>query len=91
MVLTFGVPGFLFFVLSVKHGWRKILSNKPLCYSLITGLFMSLILTFYAASAAYLDGRYIWTSYPFSIPLSLLLLKLNRNINYPEPNKMEMR
>ena len=91
MVLTFGVPGFLFFVLSVKHGWRKILSNKPLCYSLITGLFMSLTLTFYAASAAYLDGRYIWTSYPFSIPLALMLLMSNRKINNPEPQKMEMR
>jgi len=83
-VFTLGVPGFLFFILSIKHGWRKSLSNKPICYSLIIGFFMSLTLTFYTALSGYLDGRFVWTSYPFSIPLSLFLLMSRRKVNYTE-------
>jgi hypothetical protein len=80
-ILTFGIPGFLFIILSIKYGWKKFLLDKALFYSLATGFFMSLTLAFYAAASAYLDGRYLWTSYPFTIPLSLLLLRSRKYDN----------
>jgi hypothetical protein len=38
------------------------------------GLFASLALCVYAVVAAYADGRFIWTAYPFMIPLALRYL-----------------
>ena len=83
-IFTLGIPGFLFIILSIKQGWRKTFTNKPLYYSLVAGFFLSLTLTLFAAMSAYLDGRYVWTSYPFSIPLSLLLLMSKREAKIEE-------
>ncbi len=77
-LLTFGIPGLLSLVVAV-HKVRKNIPSK-IFYSLITGLIFSFLLWFYSLFAAYSDGRQLWTSYIFTIPLSAYLFRLNRKI-----------
>jgi hypothetical protein len=77
VILTFGLPGFLclFFLANQFLKKKTCQVDKAVFYSLLGGLGMSLALIVYSLFTAYLDGRFVWTSYAFSIPLSLLLLR----------------
>lgn len=73
ILLTFGLPGIgslfcIFILLRNKLGFSKEIL-------LVTGLLISMLVSFFSLFAAYADGRHIWTSYPFAIPLSLIYIK----------------
>jgi hypothetical protein len=73
IALSFGLPGLLAVWLTVARKqvlWRRAAVTVPL----LAGLATSLALTAYAVLSAYADGRFIWTSYPFTIPLGMVLL-----------------
>lgn len=42
--------------------------------SLYIGVFLSVCLYLYSIIGAYTDGRFIWTAYPFAIPLVMIYL-----------------
>ena len=79
VVLTFGIPGLLsiFFLLRYPVIFNGM--NKPvpfsLLFSLVEGILLSMALSCYSMFSAHTDGRFIWPSYPFSIPLSLWALE----------------
>jgi hypothetical protein len=75
IALTFGVPGFLSW--GLLFGCKKIASSvrRPILASFVVGLLASILLGFYSMWSVHTDGRYIWTSYPFSIPLALWSLR----------------
>jgi hypothetical protein len=70
--LTFGIPGCLAVaaLLDRKH---RIIGNR-LMVPFGVGLGVSLALFGFATISAYADGRFIWTSYPFTIPLAIYWL-----------------
>ena len=71
--LTFGLPG-----IGALSCIYKFLRNKVGFTQeavLITGLLISMLISFFSLFAAYADGRHIWTSYPFTIPLAIIYLK----------------
>lgn len=69
-----GVQGVLavFIFRCTKTGWFR--ERLPEMAMFITGCLMSLALAGYAVVSAFADGRYFWTSYPFSIPLAAVVL-----------------
>ena len=72
-ILGFGLPGFI--SLGAFSQFTKSSPNKKIWLApLLTGLVMALALYIYALCSAYVDARFIWTSYPFSIPLALFVL-----------------
>lgn len=68
-ILTLGIPG----VLSLYLIFTDKKKNIPggLLFPLTTGFLFSGLLWFYSVFAAYSDGRQLWTSYVFTIPLML--------------------
>ncbi len=79
-ILSFGVAGF-FAALQFFSDFRKfseggknsiIVFLKQYAYApYLAGILASLLLCGYAFLAAYADGRFIWTAYPFMIPLAV--------------------
>lgn len=72
-ILTFGIPGFLATYLIITKKLQMI--KKEISYPLLTGLLFSFLLWLYSLFAAYSDGRQLWTSYVFSIPLALFVIQ----------------
>ncbi|HVO75886.1 MAG TPA: hypothetical protein VMT35_17815, partial [Ignavibacteriaceae bacterium] len=70
-LLTFGIPGFLLSWYLLKY---KITSFSTLEYAFLTGAAAGLILFFYSLFSAYSDGRFIWYTYPFAVPLAVSFL-----------------
>ena len=58
------------------------MSQQP---ALVTGLIVSMLISFFSLFAAYADGRHIWTSYPFTIPMAVAYIKYfrERKILFP--------
>ena len=71
-LLAFGIPGILSLIYLIKYFKYKIDTEK---YSLIIGTLCGLGLFCYAVISAYSDGRFVWTAYPFMIPLALYYFK----------------
>ncbi|MBN8571595.1 MAG: hypothetical protein J0M18_18375 [Ignavibacteria bacterium] len=71
-VLSFGISGFVsvFFLVLLRKNLKELLSRYGIFFS---GIAVSIIYAIYAFFSAYADGRYIWTSVPFSIPFMLIL------------------
>lgn len=70
-LLTLGIPGFIsLYVISTE---KKKNISRELLMPLITGFFFSFLLWFYSLFSAYSDGRQLWTSYAYTIPLMLLI------------------
>jgi hypothetical protein len=71
-ILSLGIPGLLssYIVFTEK---RKTVP-KEIFYPLLTGILFSILLWLYSLFAAYSDGRQLWTSYVFAIPLTCYLL-----------------
>lgn len=78
-VLTFGIPGLLSLSLLLRYSVVFKGVDKPmplsLLFPLVEGVLLSVALSFYSMFSAHTDGRFIWPSYPFSIPLSLWALE----------------
>lgn len=83
-ILTFGLPGLLSIPILVSK--MKNYIPKEISYSFIIGMIASLLLWFYSIFAAYSDGRQLWTSYPFTIVLSVYLIQLIRYQNISSKN-----
>jgi 4-amino-4-deoxy-L-arabinose transferase-like glycosyltransferase len=79
VTLTFGIPGLLslFFLFRRWVVFDGAYEPAPLSIliPLAEGLLLSVILCLYSMFSAHTDGRFIWTSYPFSIPLALWFLE----------------
>lgn len=74
-ILTFGIPGVLS-VLLIIYYFMKDKSVIKVNLTLITGLIISFCLWCYSVISAYSDGRFIWPSIVFSLPLSMIFLNL---------------
>lgn len=69
-LLGLGVPGAA--ALLFAAGRASEVVRRPELATLAAGFLATLALSFYAMLAAYADGRFIWLSYPFSIPLAMV-------------------
>ncbi len=67
--LTFGIAGLGALLFFKNRKCRERMNNIK--YVLLTGLVFSLAVSFFSVFSAYADGRHIWTSYPFTIPLAI--------------------
>jgi hypothetical protein len=86
--LSFGIPGTLAIV--NIHPKYRFVSIKKFAL-LYFGFILSIALSVYALVAAYSDGRFIWMSYPFTIPISCIFISEyikrhlpDNNINHPQ-------
>ena len=71
-LLGFGLPGLLSLLYLIKYK-SNIFDKKVLPW--ITGMLFAILLSFYSVIAAYSDGRFIWTGYPFMIVLAIYYLQ----------------
>jgi len=71
-ILTLGIPGLLSFYIVFKKNRKNI--PKEILYPMFTGILFSFLLWVYSLFAAYSDGRQLWTSYVFAVPLTCYLL-----------------
>ena len=77
-VLTLGIPGFIsMFVFKYSKDILRI-RGKEFYYPLLTGCVFCLLFIGYSFVSAYADGRPMWTSYIFTIPLSLTVLERSK-------------
>lgn len=67
LLLSFGLPGLL-----ALNACRKSLPSTPAVHLLKAGFAASLLLAAGSLFSSYADGRAIWASYPFAIPLGLM-------------------
>jgi len=67
--LSFGIPGILTLI-NLLPQFRKVTETRFQFF--YAGLIMTWAYAFYGVLTAYSDGRFIWTSYAFTIPLSSL-------------------
>ena len=75
-MLSLGLPGLLG-VYAASH-WKQAWFQERRQHfgPLLVGMAMSFALFAYAMVSAYADGRFIWLSYPFAIPLATSALSL---------------
>ncbi len=73
LILTMGLP-FLLTILFLLSKYRSTI-QREIFYSLSAGLLFSFLIWLYSVFSAYSDGRQVWISYAFTIPLSLFYLK----------------
>lgn len=67
LLLSFGLPGLL-----ALNACRKSLPQSPAIHMLKAGFAASMLLAVGLLFSAYADGRAVWASYPFAIPLGLM-------------------
>jgi hypothetical protein len=70
-ILTLGIPLLLSFYFVITEKRKNI--PKEIFYPLLTGIILSILLWLYSLFAAYSDGRQLWTSYVFAVPLTCYL------------------
>lgn len=70
-ILTLGIPGVLSLYLILSDKKKNI--SRELLFPLVTGFLFSVLLWVYSLFSAYSDGRQLWTSYVYTIPLMLEL------------------
>lgn len=68
--LTLGIPGIISLVGLFRYR-RQIIIHL---YPMLIGFFMSILLFVFAMFTAYADGRFIWPSVIFTIPISVQVL-----------------
>lgn len=72
ILFTFGLPGLgALLFLRCSECKEQLGRFKNVLY---TGLVCSMLITLFSIISAYSDGRHIWTSYPFTIPLAIAYL-----------------
>ena len=67
-----GVP--IFIILKNYKKINLLISKNMFVVPLISGVFMSVLMYCFAFTSTVADGRTLWASYPFIIPLSALLM-----------------
>jgi hypothetical protein len=77
LALTLGVPGFLALLSVVRGSGRARLGENAYRF-LAAGMALGLFLYAYSLTSAYADGRVIWITYPFAIPLGLSVVSTAR-------------
>ncbi len=90
ILLTFGIPGIgALLYINVALRKQSFISQQP---ALVTGLIVSMLISFFSLFAAYADGRHIWTSYPFTIPLAVAYIKYFREriILFPANSSIDL-
>ena len=90
ILLTFGIPGIgALLYINVALRKQSFISQQP---ALVTGLIVSMLISFFSLFAAYADGRHIWTSYPFTIPLAVAYIKYfrERKILFPAISQIDL-
>lgn len=81
--LSFGIPGLLCLRIFSYIKYEKIKETIINFGPLIVGALGSLAIFLYAMISAYADGRFIWTSYPFTIPMAMMLLQYFKDRRLP--------
>jgi hypothetical protein len=72
--LTYGIPGvlaLLIFRYRTTDWFRERFAETA---TLIAGLVIAVLLFGYSMLSAYADGRFIWMSYPFTVPLAAIVI-----------------
>jgi hypothetical protein len=75
LALAFGVPGILALLYGLK--FKIFTKSLPLetLFPLATGLLFSILLLIYSMWAAYADGRFLWPSNIFTVPIAVAYLR----------------
>jgi len=73
IIITFGIPGFGALLFLKCSSCFKQLGSMS--YVLLTGASVALLISIFSLFSAYADGRHLWTSYPFTIPLAVGFLQ----------------
>jgi len=68
LIISFGIPGFLAIFHIIKN-FNKF--SKKIDFTFMIGLVFAFLVFLFAIVAVYADGRYVWLTYPFSIPLAI--------------------
>lgn len=71
-ILSFGLPGILVMLFLIKNRTNP---KKKIEITFLAGFYTSLAVFIYSFFSAYTDGRFIWLTYPFAIPLSLFYIQ----------------
>lgn len=71
-ILTLGLPGLLTVLVFLRLSFADTREIAMENFHLVVGVVGSLALFFLAMMTAYADGRFLWVSYPFIIPLIML-------------------
>jgi hypothetical protein len=77
-ILGLGLPGILVIFYVIKDGKRAIKTLLPW----FTSMLFAFLLSIYSVIAAYSDGRFIWTGYPFMIVISIYYLRRISDNNF---------
>ena len=75
-LLTLGIPGLLAFHHFVNI--KKYYLEKRIELIFLFGYLLSNLLFAYSIFSAHADGRFVWTSYAFTIPLALYVVRDSR-------------
>jgi hypothetical protein len=77
-IISLGFPGLLAGLYILKN----LKSEKNIIiFAFTIAISFSLLLWVYSYFSAYADGRFIWTAYPFMIPLAVRYLSLKYHLN----------
>lgn len=74
-VLSFGIPGFLSLTIFLDRKRWPFRETFHRLGPFMVGFLTTVAVFGYSMFSVYLDGRYIWISYPFSIPLAAVVLR----------------
>ncbi len=75
LALSFGAPGILAMLYAIKFKTITRSLGRETIYPLVTGIIFSILLVAYSIVAAYTDGRFIWPSNIFAIPMAIAFLR----------------
>lgn len=76
-ILTLGIPGLLSLYLIFSEKRKSF--PKNILIPFVTGCLFSIFLWVYSLFAAYSDGRQLWTSYAYTVILSVYLIQSSLN------------
>ncbi len=71
LVLSFGIPGFLGLYIAVKITLKRDYSQLKKIFPALIGIFGNWTIVFYSMAVAWTDGRFIWPTVIYSIPLTM--------------------
>lgn len=74
-ILTFGIPGCLSLTALAAMADGTFRRTTQFLAPFAAGIVMSLLLFAFSMVSAKADGRFVWVSYPFSIPMSMLMVR----------------
>ena len=72
--LSFGIQGMMSLLLLRYSAHDYFAERAVIIKTLFSGLIVSFSLVLFSIISAYSDGRIIWMSYPFTIPLAVMVL-----------------